>query len=105
MAFRFVEDDELKTIELGDGDWVKIPSRLSYGFVSKFNESGVKSDEMSKITDLLVQVIKEWNLKTRDGAVAPISKEFLVRLDVDTIKTLVTEITSLMGVEKKDLAS
>lgn len=94
---RFVDPKELKKIDLGDGDWVKIPTRFSYGFVEKFSEAQGKDTD--KITGFLVQFIKEWNLE-KDGIVAEITIDNLRELETDIVKIITEEITSMLSLPK-----
>jgi len=103
MAYRFVNENEFTTIDVGDGDWVKIPARLSYGFVAQFEDvkEGTNVKQLDKIAGMLAQCIKDWNFKMENDEVAPINKEMISKLEIPTVKLIVGEITSLMGVEKK----
>ena len=52
---------ELRTIDLGDGEWIKVPVALSYNTVLSINSD--KSNESDIAKAMLVACIKEWNLK------------------------------------------
>lgn len=103
--YRFVDDNELQTVDMGDGDWIKIPTRLSYGFVSQFGDMKTGENDMGKIMGFLVKLVKEWNFQLSDGTVAPITQETLSKLEIGTINKMVESITPLMTVEKKDLVA
>ncbi len=90
---------------MGDGDWIKIPSRLSYGFVSQFGDMKKDQADTAKVIGLLVKVVKEWNFKLADGSLAEISEDNFRKLEITTIQTMVAAITPLMTVEKKDSAA
>lgn len=104
---RFVSENEVKIIDLGNDEWVKIPARLSFGFSSRFEElvQGKEGKETEKISKLLIQVIKEWNIKLPDGSVPPVSVEMIEQLDVETLKVIMAEVKTLMGVSKKEPAA
>lgn len=59
---RFVTQ-ETQTIDLGEGDWVKIPKALSYEQVLKYSSAG---DDYERSKSMLLGCIKEWNLKLID---------------------------------------
>jgi hypothetical protein len=107
--YRFVDDNELQTVDMGDGDWIKIPAKLSYGFVSKFGDmkKEVAPGDVGKVLGFLVGLVKEWNFKmNKEGdEIAPITEEYLNMLDIGTLNAMVAAITPLMTVEKKDSAA
>ena len=82
MPNRFVSDSvELQQIDLGDGDWVKIPKQLSFGAVTSSQDP---TNPGSASVNLLMKAIKEWNLKDETGNTAPINKANVANLDVST---------------------
>lgn len=97
---RFV-DDSLKQIDLGDGDFVKVPTALSFETVSRFQISDGDGDG-KKVTALLLAIIKEWNLKLADGSDAEINEANLCKLDINTVNTIMQAVTPMFTVEKKD---
>jgi len=99
---KFIDDDDLKKVDLGDSEWIKIPKRFSYKFVEELNfaDSNLKPSEKSIV--LLSKSIKEWNLKDSNGLIPNITEDNIKRLDMQTINLISEEITSMMMVEKKD---
>lgn len=77
---------ELQTIDLGEGEWVKIPVALSYAAVVSINNGN--AEEIAK--KMLFHCIKEWNIKNEKGEVPPITEETILDLDIPTI-TLLSE--------------
>jgi len=84
---------ELRTIDLGDGEWVKIPTALSYGTVLAINSG--KSSESDVARAMLVACIKEWNLKDEKGVQLDLTEENILDLDIQTITLITGEITPL----------
>jgi len=107
--YRFVDDNELQRVNMGDGDWIEIPAKLSYGFVSQFGDMKKEGGTlaMEKVMGFLVKLVKNWSFKaTKDGdEIAPINEENIKRLDIVTLNAMVAAITPLMTVEKKDSAA
>lgn len=98
MSSRFVKSDELRQIDLGDGDWVKVPARYSYAFVQEFAQAQ-ESNDLKRTAGFLLQMIKEWNLK--DGEeVALIDQEHIEALEVDTFRVILEKITETLSVPK-----
>ena len=101
MSNRFVTNSDLKQIDLGDGDWVKIPKRFSYGFVEKFGDlaeaDGGKGERMMSMLEFLV---REWNLKDETGSVVAISKETLRTLELETAMQIMKEATDSLTIPK-----
>jgi len=95
---RFV-GKELKTIDLWEGEWIKIPTALSFNDVSKIT-SETDTTEMSK--KMLVVCIKEWNLKDTEGNIPEVNEENILTLDVSTITILTEEITKIINPETKE---
>lgn len=83
---------ELQTIDLGDGEWVKIPVSLSYRTVMALG--GLNEVDSSKA--MLVTCIKEWNLKDENGIVPEVNEESILSLDIPTITQITKAITALV---------
>jgi len=98
MSLNFVNDNDLQTIDMGDEDWVKIPAKLSFGFVSQFEQSD--GNNLEKTATFLVQLIKEWSAKDENGML-PITIENIKKLEVGTLKKIVESVMPLTQVEKK----
>lgn len=99
MSLSFVNDDELMTIDMGDNDWVKVPAKLSFGFVSSFEH--IKGGDLEKTAHFLVQLIVDWSAKTPEGEKLPISIENIKKLEVTSLKKIMEQIIPLTEVEKK----
>ncbi len=91
---KFVSDSDYSEIDIGDGDWVRVPKRLSFGFVEKYG--GVGGTDMEKTAQFVSQVIKSWNLKEEDGTDAPVTIENVRRLDMETCKLIVEKATEML---------
>lgn len=100
MATRFVDDSKLKRIDLGDGDWVEVPEKISYGTLSQIGNLD-KTTNIEKTTELLCTLIKGWNLKDEKDNEVPISKENILKLDVDTVTLIANEIGEMVDTDKK----
>jgi hypothetical protein len=96
---KFIDEKQLKQIDLGDGEWVKIPEKISYGTIADFG--GVDGTDIEKTTKFLITFIKEWNLKDGDGNVPEVTEDNVKRLDVGTIRTIMEGIMPLITVEGK----
>lgn len=105
--YRFVDDNEFQRVDMGDGDWIEIPAKLSYGFVSQFGDlkKEVENGNMKKVINFLEKLVKNWSFKLKDDTIAPINEEYLMKLDIGTINAMATAITPLMTIEKKDSAA
>lgn len=84
---------KLREIDLWEGEWVRIPVALSYAQVIKLTSSSSEA-EMSK--SMLVECIKEWNLKDDEGQDREVNEANIMDLDILTIKTLSDEILPLL---------
>jgi predicted DNA-binding antitoxin AbrB/MazE fold protein len=94
---RFTRFDELKKIDLGDGDWVKVPSRFSFKFVEQYAnfEIGDEKNNLKKIGTFLTAVIKQWNLKDPDGKEVEVNAENIADLDLETSLKIAEESMNL----------
>lgn len=91
---RFVTQ-ETQTLDVGDGEWMKVPKALSYAEVMKYSSCG-NTYEISKA--MMVGCIKEWNLKLKEGSdeIAPLTEENILNLDIKTSKIISDALTLLM---------
>ncbi|NCN28333.1 hypothetical protein GW915_12260 [bacterium] len=96
---RFVDENDLLIVELGEGDWVKIPRRFSYGFSEKFQQ-GTTTDDTGKIADMLVQVIREWNIVDFNGSIAIVNIENIKRLEIKDLMVIVEAATKQMKLDE-----
>jgi len=88
--------NELRTIDLGNNKFVKIPVEISFGEAEKVS----KSENVIETT--LLEFIKEWNLKDENGVVAEISLENIKRLKIEDVNVISKELSNLIEVKKKD---
>lgn len=90
---RFVKNDELRKVDLGNGDWVKIPLAVSFKTAMSTEHA---TDPKKASLDMILACLKEWNF-TEDGSdeIAPINEENILRLDVPTIVHLTELVTPL----------
>ena len=99
MANRFVSNNELKKIDLEDGDWIKIPTELSY---SELEEASLQEGSSGqKAAQMLSVVLKEWNFKDEKGEVVPINLDTIKQLKISTIIEIAKFVTPLMDIQKK----
>lgn len=84
---------KLRQIDLWDGEWVKIPTGLSYAQVLSLTSHSSEA-EVSKA--MLIECIKEWNLKDEDGVLQELNEENIMSLDIITIQVIMEEILPLI---------
>ena len=89
---RFVSK-KLKTIDLWDWEFIKIPTALSYAQVMKITDTKTEI-ETSKL--MLTECIKEWNLKDEDWNIPEVNEENIMQLNIKTITKISEEITKLL---------
>ncbi len=85
---------ELRRIDLGNEEWIKIPEALSYKTVLAINSW--KKNESETATAMLMECVKEWNLKDDNGVDVILNEENLLALDIPTINIITEEITKLI---------
>ena len=79
---RFVTNT-LKQIDISQGDWIKIPSALSYADCLAMQElQGLSQGEQGLKVALLI--IKEWSFKNEDGVIEPVTEDNIKKLDLET---------------------
>ena len=78
---KFVSSELIK-IDLGDGDYIKIPKEISFADCDSF-ASGVVGFEQT--LTLVVSLIREWNLKDDESKITEISPENVKRLKLEVI--------------------
>ncbi len=99
---RFVSDKTRRiTLKNSDGsqseDWVDIRERFSFQHViDSSGEDGLKAG-----LQLLEKAIVAWNLKDESGIDAPVTKENILRLDMDTVGELIKEVNASINVNDK----
>ncbi len=90
---RFV-GKELKTIDLWEWEWIKIPIALSFDEVSKITG---ETDHVEMSKKMLIICIKEWNLKDSEWIIPKVNEENILTLDVQTITIITQEITKIVN--------
>lgn len=98
----FADALNVRTIDLGDGDWVKVPAVISFGTIEKFATSTGTDVEQSIC--LLEAVVKEWNFIDSQGQPVAISQDSLRMLDVQMVNRIVKELEPMLSPEKKSLS-
>jgi len=96
--------DKLTKIDLGDGEWVKVPSAVSFNLVRDFTKVQADSD-MEKSMEMLIVLVKGWNLKDEDVKPAELTPDNLKRLDMKYINIIIQELLKIMGIDDKKKAS
>ena len=84
---------KLRDIELGDGDIIKIPVALSYKQVLALTSYSTEA-EISKA--MLIECIREWNLKDDDENDVPVTEENIMNLKIDVIQIVTNELLPLL---------
>lgn len=96
--------DEIDRIDLGDGDWVEIKHKMSYGnrqaLVAHYMKlKGAINKQVEYSVDLesgnimlLVLNIVAWSLLDKKGKPLPVTKETISWLDNDTGNKIADEI-------------
>lgn len=97
---RFVSKSPLVHVDLGSDEWVKVPAKLSFGFVEEFGDVQTDEKKTEKVVKLLSSVIKEWNLKDEAGAVVPITEASIRDLDMKTALVILEKATKMLEVPK-----
>ena len=87
---------ELKSIDLWDSEWVKIPVALSFEEVTNLTK---ETDHIELSKKMLVRFITEWNIKDEDNVIPEINEKNIMRLDIKTINIITDEITKIMSPE------
>ena len=98
---RFV-DGTLKQIDLGNDEWVKVLSGVSFKDLAQIGLDNADVGEIKKTTSLLTMFIKEWNLKINDTDENPavICEETISQLDMPTVKKIMEVLKPMISVEK-----
>lgn len=95
---RFVNENEHVTIDLGEGDWVKVPAKISWKLLTTTAKQ--QGDDLAQISSrLLAKLVVEWNLKDANGNVVPISEDAIDRLDARTGVAIMNVINPLITSE------
>jgi len=90
--------EELKQVDCGDGEWVKIPTELSIEDVHLFLD---KNTNENSAVRLLKSFIREWNFKDNNGQLAELSELNIKKLKLHVINLIKDEIYKLINVDDK----
>lgn len=83
---------ELTTIQLDEKYWVKIPKEFSFYEAEKINNLKNQQDnEVGVIKQILLILIKEWNLEDDGGVIVPVNDEYVSLLKPETINKIVLQ--------------
>lgn len=99
MPSRFTSDDDLEQIDLGDGEWVKIPVSIPFGTLEKIAE--LPGSNAAKTVPTLLLVIRGWNIKDVAGAVPQVTTESIRKLDMATIKAITDRVAAKIAPDEK----
>lgn len=87
---------KLQKVDLGDNEWVEIPSEISFGQMQAFLDVKQNEDAVGNTIDLLASFIKSWNLTDEEGQLMPVIKENISLLKFDVINTISEAIGHLV---------
>lgn len=93
--------DRLQTIDLGDGEWVKIPVAIPFREVMEHRAAFSGLTDIAGSFAMMLMCLKEWNIKDENGEIPPITEENIMKLDIITINIL-TEYTTKLFVPDQD---
>lgn len=104
--FRFVSNN-VKRIDLSDGDWVDIKEQLSFEDFSKvFEGQSIPSEPSPSVAiPLLKAALIDWSFEDGGGRKIPCSPENIGKLDASTVLELVEPIIGNYTPEKKSSQS
>ena len=104
----FIYEDELDTVDLGEGNWASILKKMSYSHQQKLTAHYVRlktnlkgaTPDINADVDLetgniiMLQLnVKAWNLTDREGKPAPVDRKHLEMLDPDIAQKLIDAIS------------
>lgn len=99
MGNRFVDPNKRARIDIGEGDWIEVPEKLSYEQAIAFSQ--IEGTEQDQAVKILSQVIKDWSLTLEDGQKAEITYDNIKRLEIGIVHTVMEFVTPMITVEKK----
>ena len=94
---RFIDENDLVQVALGDGDIIEIPKKFSYEFATEFTNEDINDTE--RVTAMLVKAIKKWNLVDKNGEIAVINEKNIKLLSLSDSMKVMTAVTDRMNVE------
>lgn len=96
---KFVSD-ELQKVDLGDGEWIKIPKEIAFEDLQTFSKGG--TDNFEQTLTMLEMFIKEWNFKDDKKQPVELNKENIKRLKVQELTEIQQHIMKIMpNMDKK----
>jgi len=97
----FIDETDLEKIDLGDGFWVEIPLKISYGMAQDLFNNDSKADSVAIGKKILLKFIKSWNLTDKDGVIAKISEKNINKLPFEIIQKITPIIEAKLYLNKK----
>lgn len=94
-------DDSVQKIELNDGLWVEVKSKMSYDTFKMIFKDANKEDNLEMAMPLLLETLKAWNFTNSKEEVVPCTKENIANLDVYLVLELINKIMPIYSPEKK----
>lgn len=104
---RFVEadDDAIKTIDLGGGDWVKVSKKIPYERIAALQAQTISQEDKAKMAvAITATAILEWNLVDASGNIAPITVENVAKLELEAITPILQELQEATTIPKGNSA-
>jgi len=100
---------ETDRIDLGDGFWVDIARRMSYGMQQrlvahyvKMTDRNIPDIDLASGNIVLLELnIKDWNLVDDSGKKVPVSRQAIENLDPDIANLIAEEINKRNQPQKK----
>lgn len=92
---RFSNQDKTRKIDLGEGDWVKIPEVISFDTAAKMAKTE------GDATKVIMSAVVGWNLKD-DGQPVEFAEDNVRRLDIQTVTAIVQEIGKAVTLPKAE---
>jgi len=87
--------DKLCRIELGDNEWVDIPSEFAYVEMLELIQQKEEESQGQKFGRILNMIVKAWSFSD------PLTKENIARISTVDGEKIVSKMTELLQVDKK----
>lgn len=97
---RFVSK-QTKKIELENGDWVEISSKVSWKTMQDLFSLNKDGDVTAMAIPLLNKALVKWNFKDDKGEVVDCNEENIEKLDFQTVQVLIEKIMNHYTPKKK----
>lgn len=92
---RFSSKDNVKRIDIGDGDWVEVPAIMSYAQAEELQE---KAAQPAKA---VASLVVRWNLKDASGDDVEVSEESVRLLDIKVVNMIMASVKETIGLPKE----